>query len=288
MLKPARFQRLAFYQVGADNYNDHQFTTLARGNTAGLVEEWEPPKGGRHYSRSGIICDGKCPWFSLHGAINQDKKGGAWANRGLVVRQWRARLGGQPVNIPTAAVFGTENGPPSANIELTPPVGLSELQPGDFVEAVLELVIMPISADDYYGPNTALSAALRAGGNTWKMLLREASGDSFGVEAVRGRVVNSWPPVIVVDAKGVAEVVLDGGLGFVPITFSHLSSYRGYELWQNDGRGRRRVDQAFHGHDFWQTDFDPISRTWSLTYNVSVDTNDNRPARVRLELRKTE
>jgi hypothetical protein len=284
VLKPAPFQRLAFYQVGADNYNDHQFTTLARGDATGLVEEWEPPRGGRRYSRSGIACKGNAPWFSLHGAINQDKKGGAWANRGLVVRQWRARLGGQRVNIPTAAVFGTENGPPSANIELTPPAGLTELQPGDFVDAVLELVIMPVSAEDYYGPNAALSTALRAGGNTWKMLLREATRNSLTVEAVRGRVVNSWPPVISVDGKDGAEVLLAGGLAFVPITFSRLSSYRGFELWQD----RRRVNQAVRGHDFWQTDFDPISRTWSLTYNVPVDSNDDQPRRVRLELRKVD
>jgi hypothetical protein len=147
---------------------------------------------------------------------------------------------------------------------------------------------MPLSAGDYYGPNAALSRSLLKGGNTWKMLLREASGNALTVEAVRGHVVNSWPPVISVDSKGSAEVIIKGGLAFVPVTFSRLSSYEGYELWQSDAQGRRRVDQAIHGHDFWQTDFDPTSRTWSLTYNVSVDTNDDRPGQVRLQLRKTE
>ena len=288
VLKPAPFRRLAFYQVGADNYNDHQFTTLARGDAAGLREEWEPPRGGRRYSRTGIVCKGETPWFSLHGAINRDKKEGAWANRGLVVRKWNARLGGQPVNIPSAAVFGTENGPPSANLELTPPPGLTELQPGDFVEAVLELVIMPISADDYYGPNAALSAALRTGGNTWKILHREAAGNSYTVESVRGRVVSSWPLAVSVDVRESAELVLNGGLGYVPVTFGGLSSYRAYELWRDDGQGFRRVDQTVHGHDFWQTDFDPITKTWSLSYNVPVDTNDERRGTVRLELRKAE
>ncbi len=112
LLKPAPFRRLAFYQVGADNYNDHQFTTLARGDATGLIEKWKPPRGGGRYSRAGIACNGETPWFSLHGAINGDQKGGAWANRGLVVRKWNARLGGQPVPAPTVAVFGTENGPP--------------------------------------------------------------------------------------------------------------------------------------------------------------------------------
>ena len=31
VLKPTPFRRLAFYQLGADHYNDHQFTRLARG-----------------------------------------------------------------------------------------------------------------------------------------------------------------------------------------------------------------------------------------------------------------
>jgi hypothetical protein len=285
VLKPTPFQRLAFYQVGADNYNDHQFTTLARGDATGLVEEWAPPKGGRRYSRTGIVCNGKTPWFSLHGAINRDQKEGSWANRGLVIRKWSARLGGQSVNVPTAAVFGTENGPPSANVELTPPSGLTELQPGDFVEAVLELVIVPISVDDYYGPNAALSGALQTGGNTWKMLLREATGNSLTVEPVRGRVANTWPLVIAVDAHNGADVIIKRGVGYVPITFGGLRSYRAYELWREDGQGPRRVDQAIHGRDFWQTDFDPASKTWSLSYNVPVDTKDDRPGRVRLELR---
>ena len=55
-----------------------------------------------------------------------------------------------------------------------------------------------------------------------------------------------------------------------------------------DGQGLRPVDQAIHGRDFWQADFDPTSRTWSLSYNVPVDTKDDRPGRGRLEFRKTE
>ena len=35
-------------------------------------------------------------------------------------------------------------------------------------------------------------------------------------------------------------------------------------------------------------DLDPTSKTWSLGFNVPVDTDDDRPARVRLELRKIE
>ena len=108
VLEPVAFQRLAFYQLGADHYNDHQFTTLARGNAEGLVEQWEPPRGGAAYSRREIACEGEAPWFSLHDTVtNTDARGGA--NRGLVIRAWQARLGGVDVPVPSASVFGTED-----------------------------------------------------------------------------------------------------------------------------------------------------------------------------------
>ena len=171
VLKPTPFRRLAFYQLGADNYNDHQFTTLGAATRVASVEEWEPPRGGRRYSRTGIVCAEKLPGSPFMAPSIGDTKGGAGRIAAWSSATGAARLGGRPINVPTAAVFGTENGPPSANVELTPPPGLTELLPGDFVEAVVELVIMPISAEDYYGPNAALKKALRAGGNTGKMLL---------------------------------------------------------------------------------------------------------------------
>jgi hypothetical protein len=31
------------------------------------------------------------------------------------------------------------------------------------------------------------------------------------------------------------------------------------------------LNQAIHGSDFWQTDYDPVTRTWSRTYNLPSD-----------------
>ena len=31
---------------------------------------------------------------------------------------------------------------------------------------------------------------------------------------------------------------------------------------------REPLDQNIHGNDFWQTDYDPTTSTWSRTYNL--------------------
>jgi hypothetical protein len=277
VLKPTPFSRLAFYQVGSDRYHWHQYGRLARGNAHGFIEEWEPGRGGRRYLRTGIPCLGDSPWFSLHEAIPADglkPVQGAWATRGLVIRSWKARLGGRPAE-PFASVFGTQAGNvPSANLELSPPPDLTTLMPGDFVEADLELVILPMSADDYYGPNANLRTSLKEEANTWKSVFRQARGNRVEVttKSGRGRVLAMNPPVIEVNGRQRAEISVTGGLGFVPVTFAGLKSHRGWVLKVENAQGRLEpLDQSVHGHDFWQAQHDAGSDTWRLTFNVPLD-----------------
>jgi hypothetical protein len=42
------------------------------------------------------------------------------------------------------------------------------------------------------------------------------------------------------------------------------------------------LDQRVHGNDFWQTDYDAASRTWSLTWQVPAPPSGN----LRIELKR--
>lgn len=249
---------------------------IARGNTGGLIEEWEPGRGGAKYLRTGIPCPGDAPWFSLHDAVPGDggkPVAGAWATRGLILRSWKARLGGRPAP-PFASIFGTEAGRvPSANLELTPPPDITTLQPGDFVEADLELVILPMSADDYYGPNETLRTGLRTEANTWRGVHRQALGNHLHLVARRGRLLTAYPPVIAIDRRGVAELEIAGGTGYLPVTFTGLRSpRRDWTLRSIDPAGAiTTVDQSVHGRDFWQAAHDPATGAWRLTFNLPMD-----------------
>ena len=78
VLAPTPFKRMAYYELGADHYNDHQFQAMAQGNASEVVEEWNPPFGGLRYSRRDIVCEGQSPWFSLHREVNTDKQWVSW------------------------------------------------------------------------------------------------------------------------------------------------------------------------------------------------------------------
>ena len=272
VLSDTTFSRLAFYQLGADHYNDHAFTTIARGNADGLVEEWQTEKGGKKHLRAGIECAGRAPWFSLHGAErNKHHPKGGWANRGLVVRSWKARLSGQDCATPFAAVFGTENGIPSANVELAAPPTITQLKKGDFVEAEVELLILPTDPATYYGPNARLRADLEAHANTWRPVHRLARGNDIEVRVARGTLQRTYPPTIHVDSNDRGDFEIRGGVGYVPVRITGLRRYKGYALECEDAP----VDQHCHGNDFWQTDYDAETGTWAHTYNVSLDSPED-------------
>jgi hypothetical protein len=285
VLKPTEFSRLAFYQVGADHYNGLAFEKVAWGNAAGLQAQWTPKRGGEGYVGEPVELKGDAPWFSEHGLLGIDASKGASACRGLIVRSWHARLGGRDVPSPWIALHGANDGNiPSVITELVPPPDVKRLMPGDFVEATAELAILPQHAEDYYGPNENLRAALSAGADSWQPVLREARGNQLRAIAKHGSILNNYPLLVKADKNGRAQVDASGGMGYMPVTFCGLTDYHGYDCVLSTNGEKRTINQAVSGNDFWQTDYDAAARTWSLTYNICLDTPHDEPRDVSLTL----
>lgn len=261
------FSRFVIFQIGADSYSPTSEQKMAIGNKSGLVREWSTGNIlGKHLSKS-IECQGEIPWISLHESVRDlSEKFGAWANRGLVIRNWKACIGGN-IALPWAVerISGKYS-----TIDLVPPDGVCHLIPGDYVDATIEHIIMPRSADDYYGPNKPLQLALEKDGNTWKMIQREAVSNHRQVTVSQGVLNNIYPTVkIHVTADNCAMFSLCGGLGYISVTFTGLNDFRNpiLEVKQIEGEWAV-IDQSQHGKDFWQTDFNPVSKSWEITYSI--------------------
>jgi len=262
------FSRFVIFQIGADTYSSSGERKMAMGNAGGLVREWETQWGGDEYRMDPFSVEGKAAWASLHdtaGGNGHGEQSGAWANRGIVIREWKAKLGGKNA-LPNFAERGVDlaGNRKASTMDIVPPKGVRRFEPGDFVEAVIEHLIVPKSADDYYGSNEKLGTALQEDGNTWKMIQRQALEDQREVVVTTGKLSRTYPDIRIIAENGSALVAVRGGLGYIPITIGGLSSPAGGSLEINGAI----LDQSVHGSDFWQTDFDPKTKTWSRTYNV--------------------
>jgi len=127
-------------------------------------------------------------------------------------------------------------------------------------------------------PNQPFRKTLEAGADSWRLVHREAAGNTLTVRAIRGKVERDFPLLVSVDRKGRAECELNGGLGYVPVTFSGLGDCRGLKLLVNG----RPLEQSVHGNDFWQTDYDQAEGKWRVTFNLLRDGQ----GKTRLELRQ--
>ncbi|MGD7654259.1 MAG: hypothetical protein ACQCXQ_13655 [Verrucomicrobiales bacterium] len=266
--KPVDFSRFVIFQMGADTYNSSKELKMAVGDENGLIREWDTEWGGNTYRGEAIECTGRIPWASLHDvAPEPNDKIDTPANRGMVIRSWSARLGGKP-----AAPWMAEHGlvlhrKDSSTMDIVPPPGVTRLEKGDYVEAVIEYLVIPKTADSYYGPSDALRDALGRDGNTWKMVSREALGNAREATVTAGTLERVHPDVRVRAERDTAAVTISRGIGYVPVTFTGLSSYRGYKVTVNG----EPLDQSVHGNDFWQTTYEAQDKTWSLSYNIPTN-----------------
>ena len=280
--RPVDFSRFVFFQAGSDGYSYVADEKMAVGNAKGPYREWLTQRGGNTYRGDAVECTGDDPWASLHktlGDTQKDKNGG-WATRGIVIRKWNAKLGGKPAS-PWIAERGNNFGPRKVSlIDVVPPPTVTGFQKGDFIDATIEFVVVPQYASEYYGPNTSLRNALEEGQDTWKMVLREAVEGRLDVNVKQGHLKCTYPGVTISAENDRAEFELQGGLGYVPVSIGNLTRHTGYTL-KVDGVP---LNQSVHGNDFWQTDYDPVKKRWSQTYNVSIGKSD--PVKITLSREK--
>ena len=84
-------------------------------------------------------------------------------------------------------------------------------------------------------------------------------------------MVEASYPIIISATNNIVHFKTKGGIGYVPITIQQLSTYKNPVLYIKEGKQWKQIDQSKYGNDYWQTDFNPISGTWEITYNINMD-----------------
>ncbi|MCM2374500.1 hypothetical protein [Aporhodopirellula aestuarii] len=246
---------------------------LDYGHAGGLIESLKTPadltKGQRWVDE--VELSGDAPyWIAFTGAEETPAKNNMPNGyRALIVRRFEAVIGGETYAQPTIGSPVHADNPVNLDLELLPPDGIRQFTKGDQIEMDLELITLPRQADDYYGPNQSFRNHLAENPNSWKTTYREARGNKLDVHVVGGRKISSYPIVVQVSEPEVT-VTIQGGVGAVPIQFQGLDDIRNCRLFQVVDGERIALDQSVHGNDFWQTDFDSVSKTYQMTFNLPL------------------
>ena len=270
------FADFVFFHMGSDQYNIGNSDKLALGNESGLIKEWTATKGGHIYHTPKIEVKGRLPWFSYQDSHNDHSRNLIGANRGFIIRSWRARINGEDNVPPYWAEFGSNEmawTKPTSLINIVPPPSVKGFKEGDFVEAEIEVIIIPKKEEEYVGPNLNLKKALAADVNTWKMMHREVLGNDISVAMEKGILQKNYPIQIKVADGNAAQFEVTGGIGYVPVTFTGVNEYRDPILEEYVNGSWKEMDQSNYGKDFWQADF--YQGSWDITFNVNLDSPED-------------
>lgn len=265
------FSRLVFYQQAADTYAYGNGGLLAYGNATNAtpLRQWTATPGLNGNVGVPVELAGPMPWAMTLNCVTESSY--TPANRGFVIRSWRARLNG----VDEVRPFLVERSTAGASIfDVVPPPGVTALRAGDYVEAEIVRFYVPRFAQDYYGPNQNFRRALTNYPDSYELALREAAGNHLAVTVLWGALEHTFP-IQIAATNNRAGFSVQGGLGSVPVTLTDLSDYRDPVIEEKVGELWVRIDQAVHGNDFWQTDFNAERGAWEVTYNLNLDgTND--------------
>lgn len=300
-LKDVTFDRMAFYQFGADNYNDNQWDTMAVGNDSGTVSfeidgvtyggEFTTPLsetagyvGGGSMQR--VDTEGEGLWFAFMKCVTLPHKVGPNANRMLNVVSYNAELNGKSYSKPSFNLRYTTNyNIPCLLVELCPPSEVGNtIKAGSTVEGCVEYINLPVNKSDYYGPSAIMNGIDESEFNTWKLAYRYAVGNKTKVTASVGTVARNIPIKVQCAESGdvLAEISVQGGMSYVPLTFAGVPSYSGYRLYRKSGEAWEMVDQSTFGNDYWQAWYDTANGTYELTFNVEHSGDPNAVYEYRL------
>jgi hypothetical protein len=276
VLEDTQFNDFSIIEFASSRYHHVKSKNLAYGNETGVKKQWESTVGGMpRYITEKSPAKGKYIWFSFNDSeyTSPQLERFKLAERGFIVRDWKAKINGVDNVSPWFAEYTTAGGnygDQSSIIKITPPKGCTSFKAGDYIEATVELIIIPSHIDDYYGPNKNFATALKKNPLSWELVYREAIGNNIDVNVSKGALVNNYP-IQIRAKKNTAQFSVNGGLGYVPLTITNVDDYKNPKLFRKVNGKWERVNQEVYGKDFWQTEYNASNGTWDITYNVNLD-----------------
>ncbi len=225
------------------------------------------------------------------------------AHRGIIIRQFHARLNGTETSDFTFSVMRNGNRTvPRLILEIGLPLwfleslqaGTAQFRQGDFIRGDIEQLLPPRESAVYYGDSQRLrqwyadANVLSEYSNAWKILSLEAQrGDAFQVNILQGSLERKYPPRIHVseanEAQFTLEMLADDWPGVLPISIAGVqqntfalggkavaTTYRLYR-WSNIASAWQVFGVGVDGSSDFQLDREISDGTFTFTYSLRLE-----------------
>ncbi|MBT7304075.1 MAG: hypothetical protein HN849_31365, partial [Victivallales bacterium] len=211
-------------------------------------------------------------WIAFPGRTRRGQKDWGFGYVSLIIRDYESSFGGKIGRNPFFQARVEQRQEDEAKLEtwIVPPPGVTTYQPGDRVRLDTQWIHLVMEADDFGGPSGAYRQHLAKNPRSWQTTYREAKGNNLKINVEGGKVLRRLP-IVVQTGKPEVSVAIQGGVGHVPIRFEGLKTAAGYALYESVDGKETKLDQSVHGNDFWQTDYDPTTATFRMTFNLPLD-----------------
>ncbi len=260
VLKDVSFSDFTLFQLGSDYYNESDTSTISWGSSAGRAGSAEPPSAQHGRVEDKIRLDGRSPWVALHELSPETEKQTA-AVRGAIVRDYRAVIDGKQTNeLWLSPLRAAKN----LAADLTLPSSVDRFQKGDQIEFLLELVVVPSSADFYYGTDTDLRKQLGAMTNIWEQFAREAQDRDTQIDGK----ATLFPATVEATSQPRSKFTVKS---FSTMDTVRLTGLRDPSIWtigELHGDDWLPLGERFPAEGNPQLNYDPLTDTWTAVLSL--------------------
>ena len=266
MLEDVDLQELALLQLGSDYYNDAHSSRVAWGHGEELIHELHPePKDRGIKEAEPMELPASDSWMSLFGNLSTQKNVGQGV-RAVVLRRFDAKLGDQQHDTAWAQAIWSGERRLGAEWQLDPAV--SKLTAGDYIEFDFEFLILPLSAESYFGPDAALKKRLAENPDNWPAVAHEVvhqkmliNGHEAGYPAIL-KAGCAEGEVLEIESAGTLNVLVITGLPDAGASWSFEELLEGESV---------PMGTRFEVEANPQVDFDPLTGTWSAVVCIQFE-----------------
>ena len=289
VLEDVAVERVSFFQLGADYYNETSSDTVAFGSGADLVAEHTPAAEPWKVVVPAVPIKGDYPWMSLYGKFPAPNTGHGYGTRGLVLHRYKAVLGGVASDTPYFEGYSSfTHKIPALGAEVVAPPDLKMLRKGDHVEFTAEFVVFPPNSASFYGNDPALIHALEQGAETWRMTAWEAAANQPRLVLADGTKILAPPISTTLAGLKNGEFLLEGGAGLVPVEISGLPTFDGWRVEEQIDAGPwQEIGRQFPEEAHPQVSYDPAKKSWSVILSLRTRTREGKPITRKLRIAET-